>query len=38
MVPQVESIPAWVCALASVGFLALFTAVGVRGFLRRAID
>jgi len=38
MVPQVESIPAWVCVLASVGFLALFTAVGVRGFLRRAID
>lgn len=38
MVPEVESIPAWVCLLASVGFLALFTAVGIRGFRRRAID
>lgn len=38
MVPQVESIPAWVCLLASLVFLTLFTAVGLRGFRRRAVD
>ncbi len=38
MVPQVESIPAWVCLLVSLAFLALFTAVGLRGFRRRAVD
>ncbi len=38
MVPSVPHIPAWVCQLALLGFLALFTGTGIRGFRRRAVD
>ena len=38
MVPSVGAIPAWVCVLALLGWLALFTTTGVRGFRRRALD
>lgn len=38
LVESVPHIPAWVCAVVLVGFLALFTWTGVRGFRRRAID
>ncbi|GGF43259.1 hypothetical protein GCM10011519_16430 [Marmoricola endophyticus] len=38
MVPAVGSIAAWVCVLALLGFLVVLTAVGLRGFDRRAID
>ena len=38
MVPDVPHIPAWGCALALLGFGALLTATGVRGFRRRALD
>ena len=38
MVPGVPHIPLWLCAVALVGFLALLTGTGVRGFLRRALD
>lgn len=38
MIPQVAHIAPWVSALALLGFLAVFFAIGVRGFLRRAID
>nr|WP_298805748.1 ABC transporter permease [uncultured Pseudokineococcus sp.] len=38
LLPSTPHIPAWVCALALVGFLALFTATGLKGFLRRALD
>lgn len=38
MAPQVDAIPAWVCVLASLGFLAVFAVLGLRGFRRRAID
>lgn len=38
MVPEVDSIPAWVCLLALVASLVVFTAVGLRGFRRRALD
>jgi len=38
MLPSLEHIPVWVSAAALLCFLALFLAVGVKGFLRRAID
>lgn len=38
MVPGVDHLPTWLCLLAMVGFLALFTVVGLRGFRRRALD
>lgn len=38
LLPEAPHIPAWVCALALLGFLALLTATGLRGFLRRALD
>jgi ABC-2 type transport system permease protein len=38
LVGSVPHIPPYVCALALLGFLALFTGTGLRGFRRRAID
>ncbi|MEJ5943783.1 ABC transporter permease [Pseudokineococcus basanitobsidens] len=38
LVPGTPHIPVWLCALVLVGFLALLTATGIRGFLRRALD
>ncbi len=38
LTPATPHITTWVCALVLVGFLALFTATGVKGFLRRALD
>lgn len=38
LTPSTPHITTWVCALVLAGFLALFTATGVRGFLRRALD
>jgi ABC-2 type transport system permease protein len=38
MVSSVRHIPAWVCVLVLLGFLALFSATGIRGFRRRAVD
>ncbi len=38
MIPRIEHIPPWVSGLALVGFLIVFTAIGLKGFLRRAID
>lgn len=38
MVPALVHIPPWVCVLALLGFLVVFTAIGVKGFMRRAID
>jgi len=38
LTPAVPHLTPWVCALALLGFLAVFTATGVRGFLRRALD
>jgi ABC-2 type transport system permease protein len=38
MTPSVAHLPPWICVLALLGFLAVFTVTGVRGFLRRALD
>ncbi len=38
LTPSVPHMRPWICLLALVGSLALFTFTGVRGFLRRAID
>lgn len=38
LTPTTPHLPVALCALVLVGFLALFTATGVRGFLRRALD
>ena len=38
LVSSVPHIPALLCAVVLVGFLALFTGTGIRGFRRRAID
>ncbi|MEJ5914429.1 ABC transporter permease [Pseudokineococcus sp. 1T1Z-3] len=38
LLPDAPHIPVWVCLLVLTGFLALFTATGTRGFLRRALD
>jgi ABC-2 type transport system permease protein len=38
LVPGVPHIAAWICVLVLVGAAALFSAVGIKGFLRRAID
>ncbi|WP_299038390.1 ABC transporter permease [uncultured Pseudokineococcus sp.] len=38
LLPATPHVPAWVCVLALLGFLALLTATGIRGFLRRALD
>jgi len=38
LVPNVPHIRPWVCVVALVFSLALFAAIGIRGFIRRAID
>ena len=38
LTPQVPHIPAWVCLLALVFSCLLFGAIGLRGFVRRALD
>ncbi len=38
VVPEVPHMPAWVCLLALVVSGAAFTAIGIRGFMRRAIN
>jgi len=38
LVPNVPHIRPWVCVVALVVSLALFAAIGIRGFIRRAID
>jgi ABC-2 type transport system permease protein len=38
LVPSVPHIRPWVCVVALVFSLALFAAIGIRGFVRRAID
>ncbi|GAA1080227.1 ABC transporter permease [Pseudonocardia alni] len=38
LVPQVPHIPLWVCVLVPVAAIVLFTLLGIRGFLRRALD
>lgn len=38
MVPTLDHIPIWVSILALLGFLTLFVTIGIRGFLRRALD
>ncbi len=38
LLPGVPHLPASLCALVLVGFLALFTTTGIRGFRRRALD
>ncbi len=38
LLPEVPHLPGELCALVLLGFLALFTVTGVRGFTRRAID
>jgi ABC-2 type transport system permease protein len=37
MVPQVPHMQPWICVVALLASIALFTAIGVRGFLRRAL-
>jgi ABC-2 type transport system permease protein len=37
MVPQVPHMRPWICVVALLASIALFTAIGVRGFLRRAL-
>jgi len=37
MVPGVPHIPTWICFVAGVGFLVILTAVGMVGFIRRAL-
>ena len=38
LTPSVPHMRPWICLVALTFSLALFTAIGVRGFLRRAID
>jgi len=38
MLPALAHIPVWVSAVMLLGFLAVFTGIGIKGFLRRAID
>jgi ABC-2 type transport system permease protein len=38
LVPNVDHIRAWVCVVALLASLVLFAAIGIRGFIRRAID
>jgi len=38
LVPYVPHMPAWVCVVALVFWLAAFSAIGIWGFIRRAID
>jgi ABC-2 type transport system permease protein len=38
LVPNVDHIRAWVCVVALLFSLAAFAAIGIRGFIRRAID
>lgn len=38
LTPSVAHIPAWICLLVLAFSLVLFTALGTRGFLRRALD
>jgi ABC-2 type transport system permease protein len=38
MLPDTPHIPTWICLLALVGFLAVFTVTGAIGFRRRALD
>ncbi len=38
MIPQIPHIEPWICLVVLVGSLAGLTAIGVRGFYRRAID
>lgn len=38
MLPSVRHIAPWICLLALLGFLTLFTSAGIRGFRWRALD
>lgn len=38
MLPKVPHIAAWICTVALLGFFALFTATGIKGFGRRALS
>ncbi len=38
MVPKTPHMAAWVCVMMSLLFLGLFATIGIRGFLKRAID
>lgn len=38
LVPSIPHIKPWICIVVLIGFLILFTWIGVRGFLRRAVD
>ncbi len=38
MVPKVPHIPPWICILALLVSLAIFMAIGIKGFLRRALS
>lgn len=38
LVPQVPHMPLWLCVLVPVLAVVLFTLLGIRGFLRRALD
>jgi ABC-2 type transport system permease protein len=38
LVPNVDHIRSWVCVVALLVSLAVFAAIGIRGFIRRAID
>ena len=38
LVPEVPHIPLWICLLVPVVAVVLFTLLGIRGFLRRALD
>ncbi|GAA1402288.1 hypothetical protein GCM10009613_62000 [Pseudonocardia kongjuensis] len=38
LVPHVPHIPMWICVLVPVLAIVLFTLLGIRGFLRRALD
>jgi ABC-2 type transport system permease protein len=38
MLPDTPHIPTWICLLALVGFLTVFTVTGAIGFRRRALD
>lgn len=38
LTPQIPHLPGWLCLLALIASCALFGAIGVRGFIRRALD